>query len=168
MKRMLLLSACLLASAPASAAEPAPGAGMDHSAHCGLPTGDGRIDALNVPRSRATIAHEPIPALGWDEMTMEFSVGKAVDLAAFAAGDRVHFLLSPDKKAKSQQIVAMCAADAEAGAYDACMNTMHQTAMTIADASGTPCGAMDHQMDHGAGGNPKDGEPKSGGDHSHH
>lgn len=131
--------------------EPAGDAGakaMDHAEHCGLPMGDGVITALDVAKARATINHKPIPALGWDEMTMPFAVDKAVDLAAFAAGDRVHFLLAPDKKAKGQVIAAMCSPEAEAGAHEACMAVMHKTAMTIASDAGKPC-AMEG-MDHGA------------------
>lgn len=189
MIRSLLISAFLLAAAPALAAEPAPaahppghkmepakenagGAMMDHDAHCGLPIGEGVISAIEVRKSKTTIEHEPIPALGWDKMTMGFSVGKGVDLAAFAAGDRVHFLLAPGKKAKSQDIVAMCDADAEAGAHEACMHAMHQTAMKIADAAGKPCEGMDHEMDHEAMGHGTDGaakdDAKADGDDSHH
>lgn len=188
MKRSLLICAFLLAGAPAFAAEPAPaahppghkmepakedaGAAMDQSAHCGLPMGAGVITALDVAKSKTTIAHEPIPALGWDKMTMGFSVGKGVDLAAFAAGDRVHFLLAPGKKAKSQEIASMCAADAETGAHEACMLVMHQTAMKIADAAGKPCEGMDAGMDHGAMGNGSKAKPDAAdaksGDHSQH
>ncbi len=182
MKRSLFLSAFILSSASALAAEPAaksahpPGhqmepanetepakaAGSAAIEHCGLPMGEGVISALDVAKSRATIAHGPIPALGWDDMTMGFSVEKTVDLAAFAAGDRVHFLLVPGKKAKSQNIAAMCAADAEAGAHEACMGVMHQTAMKIAAASDKPCEGMDHgAMGHGDAAKP-------GVDHSNH
>lgn len=193
--KQFLLAAVLFAAAPASAAEPAapsshpPGhqmdpAGdqgakaMDHAEHCGLPIGDGVINAVNVAKARATITHKPIPALGWDEMTMPFAVDKAVDLAAFATGDRVHFLLAPDKKSKgkkiaAQNIVAMCSPDAKAGAHNACMASMQKAAMKIASDAGETCamegmdhGAMDHgSMDHGA--KKKDGAAASG-DHSQH
>jgi len=186
----LILSVAFLASVPAFAAEPAapsahpPGhqmepAGdkaaksMDHADHCGLPMGDGVITAVDVAKARATINHKPIPALGWDEMTMPFAVDKAVDLAAFAAGDRVHFLLAPDKKSKGQKIAAqtiasMCSPDAEAGAHEACMASMHKAAMKISSDAGKPCAmeGMDHgAMDHGF--KAKDGaEPAK--DHSQH
>ena len=194
MKRFFL-AAALFAATPVFAAEPAappahpPGhqtepagdAGakaMDHSDHCGLPIGDGVITAVDVAKARATINHKPIPALGWDEMTMPFAVGKAVDLAAFAPGDRVHFLLAPEKKSKGQKIaaptiVAMCSPDAESGAHEACMASMHKAAMKISSDAGKPCamdgmdhGAMDHgSMDHGA--KKKDAAAASG-DHSQH
>lgn len=189
MKR-LILAATFFAATPAFAAAPAassahpPGhqmepAGdkadkaMDHADHCGLPMGDGVITAVDVAKARATINHKPIPALGWDEMTLPFAVDKAVDLAAFTAGDRVHFLLVPDKKPKGQKIaaqniVAMCSPDAEAGAHQACMTSMHKAAMKIASDAGKPCAmeGMDHgAMDHGA--KKRDGAAASG-DHSQH
>ena len=183
--RHLVLTAAFFAALPAFAAEPAassahpPGhqmkpAGdgsakaMDHADHCGLPMGDGVIAAVDVAKASATINHKPIPALGWDEMTMPFAVDKAVDLAAFAAGDRVHFLLAPEKKAKGQVIAAMCSLEAEAGAHEACMAAMHKTAMKIASDAGKPCAmeGMDHgSMDHGA--KKKDGAAASG-DHGRH
>lgn len=167
MKRSLLISAFLLAGAPAFAAEPAPsahppghqmepakekpaGAPMEHAMHCGLPMGEGVITVVDVAKSKATIAHEPIPALNWDKMTMAFPVGKGVDLAAFSAGDRVHFLLAPGKKAKSQDIAAMCAADAEVGAHDACMKSMHEAAMKVATSAGMACDMKMDGMDHDA------------------
>lgn len=194
MKRVIL-AAVFLAAIPAFAAEPAapsthpPGhqmepavdsgaEAMDHSEHCGLPMGDGVITAVDVAKARATITHKPIPALGWGEMTMPFAVDKAVDLAAFAAGDRVHFLLAPEKKSKGRKsaahnIVSMCSPDAEAGAHEACMASMHKAAMKIASDAGETCamddmdhGAMDHgSMDHGA--KKKDGAAASG-DHGRH
>jgi Cu/Ag efflux protein CusF len=189
MKRFIL-AAAFFAATPAFAAEPAassahpPGHQMepagdagaiaiDHADHCGLPMGDGVITAIDVAKARATVNHKPIPAIGWDEMTMPFAVDKAVDLAAFAAGDRVHFLLAPEKKSKGQKIaaqniVAMCSPDAEAGVQEACMASMHKAAMKIASVAGKPC-AMDG-MDHGAmehGSKKKDGAAASG-DHSQH
>ena len=193
MQHFILAAALFVSAPPAFAAEPAasahppghqmdPASGdakaMEHSEHCGLPMGDGVITAVDVAKARATVNHKPIPALGWDEMTMSFAVDKAVDLSAFAAGDRVHFLLSPEKKSKGQKvaaqtIVAMCAPDAEAGTHEACMASMHKAAMKIASDAGKPCamdgmdhGAMDHgSMDHGA--KKKDGAAASG-DHSHY
>lgn len=186
--RPFLLAATFFASASAFAAEPAapsahpPGhqmepAGdkgakaMDHAGLCGLPMGEGVITAVDVAKARATINHKPIPALGWDEMTMPFAVDKAIDLAAFAAGDRVHFLLAPDKKAKGQFIAAMCSPDAEAGAHEACMASMHKAAMKSASDAGKPCameGMMDGMMegmDHGA---MKKDDAAASGDHSKH
>jgi hypothetical protein len=81
-------------------------------------------------------------------MTMDFKAAKAIDLSAFAAGDRVHFLLSEDAKSTSYRIEAMCALDVSEGLHVACMSKMHATAMTLAESRGMSC-KMDG-MDHGA------------------
>jgi Cu/Ag efflux protein CusF len=141
-------AAAFIAGAPALAAHPhkAEKGAMDHEHHCGMPMGAGVVDALDVRASKATIAHEPIKSIGWDKMTMTFAVGKGVDLAAFAAGDPVHFLLKKEK-GDSYSIAAMCATDAAKAAHEACMGQMHKTAMSIAEAAGAPC-AMDKEMTH--------------------
>ena len=132
-----------------------PAAKMQHTDHCGLPMGEGTVTALDVKTSKARIDHGPIAELDWDAMTMDFKASKGVDLAAFAAGDRVHFLLTEDAKSKSYRIEAMCSLDAPEGLHDACMGKMHQSAMSAAEASGKPCAmeGMDHRtmpgMDHG-------------------
>ena len=149
--------AIAMSAAPAYALEAgsAPTA-MQHTDHCGLPMGEGTVTALDVKASKATINHTPIATLGWDALTMDFKAAKGIDLSAFAAGDRVHFLLTEDTKSKSYRIEAMCSLDAPKGLHNACMGKMHKTAMTLAAASGKSCdmGGMDHGampgMDHGA------------------
>lgn len=133
-------------------------AAMGHADHCGLPTGEGAITALDVAKSRVKIAHQPIASIGWSAMTMEFGVLKPVGLAAFSAGDKVHFLLVPQKD-KSYRIVAICALDTENSAHDACMNSMHESAMKIAAASGKSCDMKMDGMDH---------EKMEGMDHNSH
>ena len=86
---------------------------MDQSAmmtsmdHCGLPMGEGVINALDVQKSKVNVTHKPIESIGWPEMKMDFTVLKPIDLAAFATGERVHFLLKAEKD-KSYSIAAMC------------------------------------------------------------
>lgn len=145
----ILTAAIVFAAAPAFALESSPAAAsMQHTDHCGLPMGEGMVTALDVKASNATIDHAPIAALEWDAMTMDFKAAKGIDLSAFAAGDRVHFLLTEDKKSKSYRIEAMCSLDAPKGLHDACMGKMHETAMALAAASGKSCGVG--AMDHGA------------------
>lgn len=151
----ILAAAAVLAASPVFALEgDTPSAAMQHSDHCGLPMGEGTVAGLDVKASKATIDHTPIAALNWDAMTMNFKAAKGVDLSAFAAGERVHFLLTEDTKSKSYRIEAMCSLDAPKGLHDACMGKMHETAMALAAASGKTCdmGGMDHGampgMDH--------------------
>jgi Cu/Ag efflux protein CusF len=151
----ILALAMVFSASPAFALEgDGAASAMQHTNHCGLPMGEGTVTGLDVKTSKATIDHAPIAALSWDAMTMDFKAAKGVDLSAFAAGDRVHFLLVEDKSSKSYRIEAICALDVSDGLHDACMGKMHETAMTLAAASGKFCdmGGMDHGampgMDH--------------------
>lgn len=163
--RFTLIAAAFLLATPAladhgqGAEETA--AKMQHADHCGLPAGEGAVAALDVAKARVTIAHEAIDALGWGKAATEIATSKSVDLAAFAAGDRVHFLMASEKKGKPAVIVAMCASDAEATAHEACMAAMHKAAMKAAESQGKECGAG-HDAHQG------DGAKKKADDHSGH
>jgi Cu/Ag efflux protein CusF len=152
----ILAVAMAFSSAPAFALEGDGAAAMQHTDHCGLPMGEGTVTGLDVKASKATIDHAPIAALSWGAMTMDFKAAKGIDLSAFAAGDRVHFLLAEDKNSKSYRIEAICALDVSDGLHEACLGKMHETAMALAESSGQSCkmDGMDHGampgMDHGA------------------
>lgn len=53
--------------------------------------GAGTVNKM-VP-GKLNITHEPIKALGWPAMKMDFGVAKDVDLASVKPGDRVNFTL---------------------------------------------------------------------------
>lgn len=125
------------------------GAMDGHDASCGLPMGEGVVNAVDVKDSTINITHKPIAALDWPEMTMDFAIMKPVDLSAFATGENVHFLLKDGKK-KSHAIAAMCSLDVDDGAHKACMGQMHKVAMKAAEEAGQSC-AMD-KMEHGGHG----------------
>ena len=55
--------------------------------------GRGRIEAVLGDARKLTLAHEPIKALGWPSMTMDFAVAKDVDLSQLKAGDEIRFTL---------------------------------------------------------------------------
>lgn len=40
-----------------------------------------------------SLSHGPIPALGWDPMTMVFPLGDEIDVSGISQGDRVQFTL---------------------------------------------------------------------------
>ncbi len=56
-------------------------------------TGRGEVKAVMPAHGMLTLAHEPIEALGWPEMTMDFSVDESVDLRDLQPGDHVVFQL---------------------------------------------------------------------------
>lgn len=162
MKRTLILSVLIVASLGLGAAFAAEGEhktehpadhAMGHAEHCGLPMGEGVLQAADVAKSKAKIAHKAIESIGWPEMTMEFAVAKEVDLSAFAQGETVHFLLKPEKD-KKYSVAMMCSMDADQGTHEACMKTMHETAMKVASDAGMPCEMKDgaSHEEHGAHG----------------
>ena len=60
-----------------------------------LPQGTAKINAVDAAKHSINVTHDPIKALGWPKMKMEFSVDKSVDLSGFKAGDAVSFTLKP-------------------------------------------------------------------------
>lgn len=56
--------------------------------------GQGVVRAVNAQQGTVTLAHEPIPALGWPAMTMAFRVRSAELLNGVGVGSRVHFVLA--------------------------------------------------------------------------
>ena len=70
--------------------------GHDHAAQAEVPQsaqGVGVVRAIDARNNRITIAHEPIPALGWPSMTMAFELHSADLLTGVAVGNRVNFTL---------------------------------------------------------------------------
>jgi Cu(I)/Ag(I) efflux system membrane fusion protein len=59
--------------------------------------GKGVIKALDPEKHSLTMQHEPIEAIGWPSMTMDFRVKAGVSLKGLAAGDPVTFELQRDE-----------------------------------------------------------------------
>lgn len=55
----------------------------------------GKINSVDAAKGSVNLTHDPIKALGWPKMKMEFSVAKGVDLSGVKAGDAVNFSLKP-------------------------------------------------------------------------
>lgn len=54
----------------------------------------GTVTAVNPPQRKITLNHEPIPAINWPAMTMEFPAAASVDLSKVSPGAKVRFTLS--------------------------------------------------------------------------
>ena len=54
-------------------------------------TAGGTIESIDKAGKKATITHEPVPALGWPTMTMDFAFEDASLLEGLKAGDKVRF-----------------------------------------------------------------------------
>jgi len=51
----------------------------------------GTLNRVDAKAGKVNISHEPVPALGWPAMTMDFRVGDAAELKQLKPGDRVSF-----------------------------------------------------------------------------
>ncbi len=67
------------------------GAAQQKPAASDLIEGTGTIKSLDTAGSSVTLAHGPLPALGWPAMTMTFPVENAALLRGHKAGERVRF-----------------------------------------------------------------------------
>lgn len=56
-----------------------------------MPHGSGKVIAIDAAASEITLAHDPIPEIGWPSMTMDFKVLDAAQLQHLHAGDAVAF-----------------------------------------------------------------------------
>ncbi len=71
-----------------------------HDSHAknDLPEGTGIINAVDTKKHTVNMTHEPIAALKWPGMTMDFMVSGEIDLSDFKIGDSVEFSLKLDDK----------------------------------------------------------------------
>ena len=57
--------------------------------------GTGTVRKVDAARRVVNLSHDPIPAIGWPQMTMDFAVDPKVDLSTVKAGQAVEFTLGP-------------------------------------------------------------------------
>lgn len=67
--------------------------------------GQGIIKAIDSSKHVLTIQHQPIPALGWPAMTMNFQVKKDVAIDALKDNQEIHFMM--EKNDKGEWIIYM-------------------------------------------------------------
>jgi len=91
--------------APVLAASPVDHGQIDHSKmdHAQAPApqvaqaahvqGTGTVKSIDAAGHKVNLAHNPIPAIGWPAMTMDFAVAPSVDLKALKLGARVTFTM---------------------------------------------------------------------------
>lgn len=56
-----------------------------------MPHGTGKVIAIDAAAKEITLAHDPIPEIGWPSMTMGFKVNNATQLQQLHVGDAVAF-----------------------------------------------------------------------------
>lgn len=54
----------------------------------------GTVMSVDAARHKVKLDHEPIPAIGWPAMKMEFPAAASVDLSKVKPGSKVQFTLS--------------------------------------------------------------------------
>ena len=62
------------------------------------PQGTGKIIEVDTEKHTVKMKHDPIKALGWPTMTMQFKVDSSVDLSGYQSGDAVTFTLKAEGK----------------------------------------------------------------------
>ncbi len=66
---------------------------MQHDSEPATVSGSGVVLAVNAGEFIVNLQHEPIEALGWPAMTMDFAVAPEVDLSQLSVNDKVMFQL---------------------------------------------------------------------------
>jgi len=71
-------------------------------------SGTGVINSIDAAKKQINIKHDPMPELGWPEMTMDLAVTNKVDLTKIKSGDKVTFRvkLGRDKAYRITEIEA--------------------------------------------------------------
>jgi Cu(I)/Ag(I) efflux system periplasmic protein CusF len=69
-------------------------------------SGIGTVDAVNVAQRKVKLSHEPIPAINWPAMTMEFPTAASVDLSKVKQGSKVRFTLTGANGAYTVQSIS--------------------------------------------------------------
>jgi Cu(I)/Ag(I) efflux system periplasmic protein CusF len=62
-----------------------------HSSHAGGAQATGTVNSVDVSKHSINVSHDPIRALKWPAMTMDFAVDPAVNLATIQPGMKVSF-----------------------------------------------------------------------------
>ena len=55
--------------------------------------GTGTVKSVDATARKINLSHDPIPAIGWPAMTMDFAVAPNVDLRAIQPGTRINFTI---------------------------------------------------------------------------
>lgn len=76
--------------------------------------GEGVVDAVKEDGRVLTVTHDPIPALGWPAMTMDFTVAPAPATVP-AVGERIRFALGKDAAGMPVIVEIAASADTAAG-----------------------------------------------------
>lgn len=105
----------------------------DHAAHdrpdqaSHMIEATGSVVALKPDTGKIRIAHDPIPALEWPTMTMDFPVTEGVVLEDLSVGDRVQFTLHRVERGVLP-VVAICKTEHDGVTPGLCTHDSEQDA----------------------------------------
>lgn len=68
--------------------------GMSGDAAQANASATGTVNAVDMAKRKVNLSHEPIPAINWPAMTMDFQTAALVDLSKVKPGSKVRFTLS--------------------------------------------------------------------------
>lgn len=57
----------------------------------------GTVNKVDAAGHKVNLSHNPIPAIGWPAMTMDFNVAPSVDLSRIKPGSKVNFSMEKGK-----------------------------------------------------------------------
>lgn len=101
MKQPLLIAATLIAllsGGPTLAADPHTGHGAAPATAAATIPATGTVKGVDVAKGKLVIDHDPIPALNWPRMTMDFQLVDKALTSTVKAGDKVKFTMTKDDK----------------------------------------------------------------------
>lgn len=70
-----------------------------------IASGTGTVVAINAAQRKITLDYDPIQAMGWPAMKMEFATGASVDLRLIKIGSRVNFIFGGPKGSYTVQSI---------------------------------------------------------------
>ena len=100
-RQPFLVSAALIAllsGGPTLAADPHAGHGAAPATATTAIPATGAVKSVEAAAGKVVIAHDPIPALKWPAMTMDFRLADKALASKIKIGDKVKFTLTPGDK----------------------------------------------------------------------
>ena len=102
MKKSLVLSALLAAllgmGSPVLAMEAQHDHGAAHAGEAAAVSATGTVKSVDAAKGKLVIDHEPIPALNWPQMVMDFQLADKAMADQVKAGDKVQFEMQEGEK----------------------------------------------------------------------
>jgi Cu/Ag efflux protein CusF len=96
---------------PHAAASDAPMPGMKMARAAPVAAGEanavGTVNTVDAAKRSVNVTHQPIKALGWPSMTMDFPVASSVDLSTIKPGARIAFKLGRQDADGNRQVVQL-------------------------------------------------------------